>query len=928
MKVRIHIQLHSLLWAASFCLVTTTCFANTVSAQDDSEFRLPAAFAEIPPAAIQHYQLAERPYQRSASGAVTAASSTTASLLQFDAAAKPVLSLPIAGSRVVLSHSEQHANGDVTVSGTVTMDGLVYQLLLTQGSAGAIGELRGASTFLLQQQGNQLYLVDVAAAGLVEPSNHNDVARPAAVTRNANHIQTFAPTVQQVNGQDFTIVDIMMLYPTEVTAVYPNGLADTLMTQLVAKANQALVDSGVSVQLRLVHRQLVNYQRPNNFNALDDLRFALAQNQSGNVDSSLAQVRTLRDQHGADLVAMIRTHDLNERGICGVADFPQAYGDILINISNVGISGGSNCGNTFTHEIGHNFGAGHQFVNGATVGARPTAGALIVNGKFNTVMSSIGTGDVNRNYSLHRFSNPELTCAGVPCGDRATADNASAIQFYAPLNAGLRPAVSTEQINPPPVSDPDTDGDDMPDLTDNFPFDATEQSDRDNDGIGDNADRFPDNPAEKRDFDLDGIGDNSDPDDDNDGVADSNDALPFDATDSVDRDGDSVGDKTDELPTNFQEFRDSDKDGLGNRFDPDNDNDGVPDFDNRRDGAQQLMVVNAGNGQIVALNPANGQKIETLYQAPTGGFSFRSDLVSLSPGQLAFVQFSDVLRLDRQSKTADVLLKRSAITSAFSVGLLKTGDTQAQSRLWLTNGLGASSLEYVDFSNNAMQGSSNKLRTENVWRDLLALNGNVLTVERNTNQILSINPNQNPLRSTVWASGAGLNKPEQLAQLPDGSVLVTNAGSRNVSRFSANGQFQGEFISAGSGGLGLPGCIAVDNGGNVYVCSTDSNKILKFSSNGAPIAELASADSAGLNQPVSLLLVGAVLDTAPLDPNNDSDGDGVANRIDAFPLDASRSATELPVVTPPASENSSGGTVGWFTLLCLAVVGWRRRTIS
>ena len=927
MKLRTPVQLHSFLCAASFCFVTTTSFANTLPTDDDSAFSLPAAFAEIPAAAIQHYQLAERSSQRGASPSGTLASSTVPSLLQFDAQAQPVLSLPIAGSKVDLYHSERHANGDITVSGTVTMDGLVYQLLLTQGSAGAIGELQGASTFWLQQRGNQLYLVDVAAAGLVEPPNHNDVMRPA-VPRIANNIQTFAPTVQQVNGQDFTIVDIMMLYPPEVTAVYPNGLADTLMTQLVAKANQAFVDSGVSVQLRLVHRQLVNYQKPTNFSAIDDLRFALDQSQAGNVDSSLAQVRAWRDQYGADIVAMIRTHDLNERGVCGVALFPQTFGDILINISNVGISGGSSCGYTFTHELGHNFGAGHQFVNGVTVGSRPSAGAFIVNGKFNTVMSSIGTGDVNRNYSLHRFSNPDLTCAGVPCGDRARADNAAAVQFYAPLNAALRPAVSTELINPPPVSNPDTDADGMPDRTDNFPFDATEQSDRDNDGIGDNADRFPNNPAEQRDFDQDGIGDNSDPDDDNDGVADSNDALPFDATDSVDRDSDSVGDKTDELPTNFQEFRDSDKDGIGNRFDPDNDNDGVTDFDNRRDGAQQLLVVNAGNGQIIALNPANGQKIETLYQAPTGGFSFRSDLVSLSPGQLAFVQFSDVLRLDRPSKKTDVLLKRSAITTAFSVGLLKTGETQAQSRLWLTNGLGASSLEYFDFSQNAMQGSPNKLRTENVWRDLLALNGSILTVERNTNQILSFNQSQNPLRSTVWASGSGLNKPEQLALLPDGSVLVTNAGSRNVSRFSASGQYQGEFISAGSGGLGSPGCIAVDNGGNVYVCSTDTNKILKFSSNGAPMAELASADSVGLNQPVSLLLAGAVLDTAPLDPNNDSDGDGVANRLDLFPLDASRSATEPPVVTPPASKNSSGGSAGWFMLLCLAVVSWRRRTIG
>lgn len=928
MKLRTDVQLHSILLAVCLGLATAPSVASSGVADDRLASSPPAAFRDIPLAAIRHYALPITTTTALANERRSLATPSQSQWLQFDAEDKPILTLPMAGSQVELNYSQRHANGDITVSGTVTMDGLTYRLLLTQGKAGAIGELSGASTFLLLQQDNHLYMADMAAAGLIEPSYEHDVVRPTPISSVPAQRQTFAPTIQQVDGQAITVVDVMLLYATELTAVYPNGLADTLMTQLVAKANQAFVDSGVSMQLRLVRRQLVNYQQPSNFDALDDLRFALESNPSGNVDSSLTQVRSLRNQYGADIVAMIRTHDLNERGVCGVAYFPQSYGDILINISNVGISGGSNCGNTFTHEIGHNFGAGHQFVNGASVGARPTAGALIVNGKFNTVMSSIGTGDVNRNYSLNRFSNPDLDCAGIPCGDRAQADNASAIRFFAAMNAGLRPAVSTEGVNPPPMSNPDTDNDGVADLTDQFPFDPSEQSDRDNDGVGDKADRFPDNPAEQRDFDLDGIGDNSDPDDDNDGVLDINDALPFDPTDSVDQDGDRVGDKTDELALNFQEFRDSDKDGIGNRFDPDNDNDGVPDFDQRSTGAQQLLVVNAGSGQIIALNPVDGRKIDTLYQAPVGSFSFRSDLVSLSPGQLAFVQASDIVRLDRQSKTSDVFLRRAAITTAFSVALLKMGDTQAQSRLWVTNGLGASSIEYFDFSNSAMQGSSNKLRTENVWRDLLALNGNILVVERDTNQIMSINPTQSPLRSTVWASGTGLNKPEQLALMPDGSVLVTNAGSRNVSRFNGNGQYQGEFISAGSAGLGMPGCIAVDHSGNVYVCSTNTNKILKYGSNGAPISELASAESVGLNQPVTLLLTGAVLDTAPFDPNNDTDGDGVANRLDAFPLDASRSAVQPPApppVVPPVSNNKSGGPAGWFSLLGLAMIAWRRR---
>jgi Thrombospondin type 3 repeat len=55
-------------------------------------------------------------------------------------------------------------------------------------------------------------------------------------------------------------------------------------------------------------------------------------------------------------------------------------------------------------------------------------------------------------------------------------------------------------------SDPDDDNDGVPDAQDAFPLDATETSDADHDGIGDNAD----------------------PDDDNDGVPDTQDAFPLD----------------------------------------------------------------------------------------------------------------------------------------------------------------------------------------------------------------------------------------------------------------------------------------------------------------------------------------------------------------------------------------------------------------
>lgn len=829
---------------------------------------------------------------------------------------------------VQIKHSIKHDNGDVTVSGVVLLHGKPHQVLLTQGKAGAIGEIVGASGYsLILQQHAQVYLVNLSQAGLAEPSYEHDVVMPTLNAAAVSALKSHPVTTQYSADKAFTVVDIMMLYASEVAEQYPDGLADTLMNQLVAKANQAFVDSDIDVQLRLVHRQFVNYSQPSNFTALDDLRFALDADNATQTDSSLNNVAALRELYGADIVAMIRVHDLNERGVCGVAYFPQSVPDVLINISNVGISGGSNCLNTFSHEIGHNFGAGHQFRNGQSVGALPMAGAFIVPGKFNTVMSSIGTGDINRGYALNRFSNPQLNCASVACGDNEQADNASAVNFFAAANAGLRAAVSNALVTLPPPSDPDSDGDGVTDLYDAFPFDATEVADTDNDGVGDNADAFPNDPSEWADFDNDGIGDNADPDDDNDGVPDTVDALPFDAAESVDSDMDGVGDNSDRLPFNFQDFNDADSDGVGNRFDYDNDNDGVDDFDRRPDGEQQLIVVNAGSGKIQAFNLPDGDFVETLHQAPAGGFSFRSDIVDLGAGQLGFVQFSDVLRLDRHSKTVDTLISRFLLSSNFAAHLLKTGESQTDSRLYVSNGLAPSHVDVFQFSNSATSSVATLSDNNSIYRDTLTLSASHnLLVQRDSNQLLRYPVAVASPQLTVWAQGAGLDKPEHLARLADGSILVTNAGSGNVTRFNASGQYSGEFISAGSGGLGKPGCIAVDNAGDVYLCSSDTNQVLKYSgNNGAPIGVIALAENGGLNEPVAIAIVGAPLDLAPFDPTNDTDGDGVANNLDAFPLDATRSE---PVVQPPPTQPEGGGGTVFYLLPALFLIVWRRLRIT
>ena len=72
-----------------------------------------------------------------------------------------------------------------------------------------------------------------------------------------------------------------------------------------------------------------------------------------------------------------------------------------------------------------------------------------------------------------------------------------------------------------------------------------QDDDDDNDNVLDVNDAFPLNASESVDTDGDGFGDNGDFDDDNDGVDDRSDAFPLDPTESLDTDGDGIGDNAD-----------------------------------------------------------------------------------------------------------------------------------------------------------------------------------------------------------------------------------------------------------------------------------------------------------------------------------------------------------------------------------------------
>ena len=86
----------------------------------------------------------------------------------------------------------------------------------------------------------------------------------------------------------------------------------------------------------------------------------------------------------------------------------------------------------------------------------------------------------------------------------------------------------------------DSDGDNVDDINDPFPFDGSESADTDEDGVGDNQDAFPNLASEQFDSDGDGVGNNAD--------LCPLVASPVQGSNHTDTDGDGLGDECDTDP--------------------------------------------------------------------------------------------------------------------------------------------------------------------------------------------------------------------------------------------------------------------------------------------------------------------------------------------------------------------------------------------
>ncbi len=265
--------------------------------------------------------------------------------------------------------------------------------------------------------------------------------------------------------------DLMILYTPDLAAKLGAGLLP-MIYNVVATANQSYADSEIALALRLVNATMVGVD---NSYASKDVLNGMGQG------STIAALNTLfapytenaggatplRDQVGADMVALLRDGPTDVGGIAYLVKNPSLYPTVSVTSSyaySVINYCATGCEKIFAHEIGHNLGQAHDratvardaggiIPSGAAVAPYAfahysctnglTCNPFVANGcptyyaqcqtpldpnDFATLMAYIDP-------IVLKFSNPNLTCypagglasAARPCGVADQDDSARSI---------------------------------------------------------------------------------------------------------------------------------------------------------------------------------------------------------------------------------------------------------------------------------------------------------------------------------------------------------------------------------------------------------------------------------------------------------------------------------------------------------------------
>jgi hypothetical protein len=423
------------------------------------------------------------------SGTAAAAASKPAKVaypVRYDtvsmAALKPgdevALAIPGQGSyRVTYDDTMANDSGSSTWVGHLADYGTDFRVVITTGVEGSLGNIMTPSGELeLSMTGNQQWLIDRQASGYTSliPAHTDEMHVPDGLV--SSTVQAAAAnTTVKVGSDGGTTTTAGTSTTTSATTVgFTGPIVDVLVyvtpgfvqtrgaqwrlrvDQLAALGNQAYVDSGVNLRLRLVGVEQINYPDTTNNSTTLPLFYG------SNAAAGFGSVGSTRNTRGADLVMLLRPLKYSAQGgTCGVgyvlgsATYPismYAAAGYSVVSDGTDTSSGYYCTDyTFTHELGHNMGSVHDratmVAQGAGAGAYPYGYGYGVSGSFGTIMSYISP-------RIGKFSNPvDMTCGGhYACGvsesnTANSANNALSLNNTGASVANFRSKLTPDTVN-------------------------------------------------------------------------------------------------------------------------------------------------------------------------------------------------------------------------------------------------------------------------------------------------------------------------------------------------------------------------------------------------------------------------------------------------------------------------------------------------